>query len=118
MRVPRGRPSMRDLYMRTTSDAARLMKRSTASSRLMMSRHSVKKWPEPVSAQARRCPAGSIALAAIGPAPCPLGCKYRLAGARAPALNRHPDALRLREDVELLDDDARRGDAALDEAEI
>src|SRR5258708_1417993 len=60
MRVPRGRPSMRDLYMRTTSEAARLMKRATPSRRLMMAKHSVEKRPEPGRAQAGRGDADAV----------------------------------------------------------
>src|SRR6185437_7610268 len=41
-----------------------------------------------------------------------------LAGARAPALDHHPDAAGIGIDVELLHDDARRRDAPIGEAEI
>src|SRR5579872_4081638 len=56
--------------MRMTSAAARLTKRSKRSSRRMNSRHSVKKCPEPVSAQARRR-AGNEAASAPFPRPSP-----------------------------------------------
>jgi len=51
------------LYMRTTSAAALLTNKSTWSSAWIMARHSLKKCPEPVSAQAHR---GVLTLAIAG----------------------------------------------------
>src|SRR5215510_10416453 len=54
------------LYMRTTSDAARVTNRSTSSSSRIIARHSLKKCPDPVSAQPQR---GVLTFAMTGPLP-------------------------------------------------
>src|SRR5215204_3019746 len=50
------------LYIRTTSAAARLTNRSTSSSSPIIARHSLKKCPDPVSAQPQR---GVLTLAMV-----------------------------------------------------